>query len=660
LVLASLCAVAWTTLGAARKLDIDAEKPFGKVLELLEGMKTELAADAKKDDETHGKMTSWCKDTKEEKSRTISDSATTIEQQTTAVKENTALGQRLDFEIRTLTKEIASNQATLKKADALRTDQREAFAKDETNLKANIEAVSAAVAAFAVTGSSLLQSQATVARLKEVVDNNYDKIRPRTTRAERMLLEDFLKDPAQFTKGAGFLQKSSAEAAGPVDTVVGLLQAMVGDFQRDLQEETEEDAKLEKSYKALVEAKTSEVTAGKEQVSTKEQQKAEAAEQVAASKEDIQGATATKEEAETILATVTDKCAKSADEYAERSQTRTEETTAVSKAVEALKGHASLLSKSVSFLQVQAEDQRQLRAAEVLSTAGKRLQNQEMITLGLQLKGDGILKVKEAIDGMVRNLKQQQKDEVTEHDGCQKDFGDNKASTEQRNDLQETTAGKISQLQTDIKTTEEDISKLKANSAEMDKQLKAAQENREKEMGEFADMVAEQQHTQKLLTQALGALKSFYEKASLAQVRKHQVDEKPEDFKDYQNNAGGAKVMALIKEVRQDSANLEKEAKQGDEDSRVAYEKLAKETKEEMASATKEIGNKSIHKADLEADLAEAKQTLSLTKEELESLADTKSALHKSCDFVVNNFDVRQKARGEEIKALEEAKSILG
>eukprot|EP00439_Symbiodinium_sp_Y106_P076448 s294_g15.t1 len=220
--------------------DFDTAKPFGKVLELLAGMKTELAKEADADKDTHAKMTSWCQDTKDEKNRTriISESDTTIQLQTTAVKENTALGQRLDFDIRTLTKEIAANKATLATAEALRKDQHDSFTKDETSLKENIEAVSAAVAAFSVSGSSLLQSESAMARLRLVVHSNYDKIRAKTSRAERMLLDDFLKDPSQFTKGSNFLQKKEgAEAEGPVDTVVGLLQAMVGDFQRDLQDQ---------------------------------------------------------------------------------------------------------------------------------------------------------------------------------------------------------------------------------------------------------------------------------------------------------------------------------------------------------------------------------------------------------------------------------------
>lgn len=56
---------------------------------------------------------------------------------------------------------------------------------------------------------------------------------------------------------------------------------------------------------------------------------------------------------------------------------------------------------------------------------------------------------------------------------------------------------------------------------------------------------------------------------------------------------------------------------------------------------------------------AEAKRRMGLTEDELESLAETKSALHKSCDFVVKNFEATQAAREAEIQALEQAKAIL-
>ncbi|CAK9108200.1 Uncharacterized protein SCF082_LOCUS50336, partial [Durusdinium trenchii] len=258
---------ALAALGLARKLDYH-ESPLAKVVHLLEGMEADLSKEAAEDEATNEEMKRWCKTSEENQTSLITDSTSLIETQTVVVKESTAMGDRLTWELRNLAKEIAAHEATLEKADVLRRDQREKFAEDSKSLKENIDAVAQALAA--VNGSSFLQSPESpaVTRLKEVVMKHYDMIKTKSSRADRMLLDDFLKDPGHFTKGLGFLQK--AQVGGPAETVAGMLQAMVDDFQIDLKEEQDEDGKLEKSYQALVTAKSQEVSAGQEQVTLKE------------------------------------------------------------------------------------------------------------------------------------------------------------------------------------------------------------------------------------------------------------------------------------------------------------------------------------------------------------------------------------------------------
>jgi hypothetical protein len=50
---------------------------------------------------------------------------------------------------------------------------------------------------------------------------------------------------------------------------------------------------------------------------------------------------------------------------------------------------------------------------------------------------------------------------------------------------------------------------------------------------------------------------------------------------------------------------------------------------------------------------------LDSTNTELEQLANEKADLHKSCDFTVKNFDIRQEARDQEVEAIRQAKAIL-
>lgn len=105
----------------ARKLEFN-ESPFSKVIQLLEGMKKDLEKEAKEDQAENDKMESWCKTAEENQTRIISESQTLLQTQTVMVKEKTAMGERLTLELRHLAQEIAANEATLSKAEALRRD----------------------------------------------------------------------------------------------------------------------------------------------------------------------------------------------------------------------------------------------------------------------------------------------------------------------------------------------------------------------------------------------------------------------------------------------------------------------------------------------------------------------------------------------------------
>ena len=44
---------------------------------------------------------------------------------------------------------------------------------------------------------------------------------------------------------------------------------------------------------------------------------------------------------------------------------------------------------------------------------------------------------------------------------------------------------------------------------------------------------------------------------------------------------------------------------------------------------------------------------------EQQQLMNENADLHKSCDFTLKNFDIRQTARDQEVEALRQAKAIL-
>eukprot|EP00931_Biecheleriopsis_adriatica_P060224 TRINITY_DN36146_c0_g1_i1.p1 TRINITY_DN36146_c0_g1~~TRINITY_DN36146_c0_g1_i1.p1 ORF type:complete len:716 (+),score=271.47 TRINITY_DN36146_c0_g1_i1:238-2148(+) len=634
-------------------------------------MQEQLGSEAEADEDTFKKAECWCKENTEEKNKIIADSEQTIELQTSAVEENAALGKRLVPELKKLKQEIFANEATLEKARVLREDQVKSFTEDEKKMTENLEIVSQAEAALA--SPSLLQApqgQDTMERLKQTVKDNFDMIKSMTSRADRMLLDDFLKGAGQKAmQGAGFLQKDGQESGGLSDSVVGLLRQMKENFAKQLKEAQQQDLELQESYELLVAAKRKEIAAGVEQNKTKTLLKAEAAEKVVSAKQDIKGAEASKEEAQTFLQTAAKQCAESKAEYEDRLKMRLEEQQAVSKAIEILdadEAHA-VFSRAVSFLQ-ETSSSREQRASEVLTSAGRRSGNEALVALGLEAKLGGFTKVKKAIDNMVQALEQEQKDEIAQHDECISDLNKNEASTEMQRESKKALEGQSLELSGDVSVKQEEIAKIKEEVAEMQKQLQVAKENYEKETKELQAAVQDQRQTQALLNKARQALTNFYGKEELSLVEVHShVQELPSEAKnkppgfggEYDKNSKGGGIVELLRQIQEDAKRIEVESEEALKDSAKAFQELSEKTQEGINRKTKVIGSKASRKANLASELSQTKQSLRASKDDLANLEKFAYALHQQCDFIMENFKIRQAARDDELRALAEAQVIL-
>merc|ERR1719269_415933 len=98
-----------------------------------------------------------------------------------------------------------------------------------------------------------------------------------------------------------------------------------------------------------------------------------------------------------------------------------------------------------------------------------------------------------------------------------------------------------------------------------------------------------------------------------------------------------------MEQIIRDTETLEAEAIKAETDAQKAYESYVKDTNKSIEEKTRSITEKTQEKADADADKVAAEE------------AD----LHKSCDFTLKNFDIRQEARDQEVEALRQAKAIL-
>jgi len=367
-----------------------------------------------------------------------------------------------------------------------------------------------------------------------------------------------------------------------------------------------------------------------------------------------------------FLRMLKEKCSMTDKEWEERQKTRQLEMEAVSKALAILSGDDAhdLFSRTFTPALLQAESSevsnRRVQASDLLKAVSDKLHSPRLATLAYKVKLDAFTRVKKAIDDMIAQLLKEKADEIVHKDFCTDELNTNELQTEKKEREKQDLIVLIEDLELKIKTLHEEITQLKSEIAEMQLQLKRAGENREMENKDFQMTVADQRETQRLLQAALNVLAEFYGEKKEALLQQEPVGPPPPPgFSAYKKNAASGGVMSEIEQIISDAKAMEAEALKMEGDAQDAYEAFVKETNASIATKLKAIANKSELKAKAELDLVKAKEDKEAAIVELEQLSDYNAELHKSCDFVLKNFDLRQSARDEEVEALRQAKAIL-
>merc|ERR1719238_189302 len=300
---------------------------------------------------------------------------------------------------------------------------------------------------------------------------------------------------------------------------------------------------------------------------------------------------------------------------------------------------------------------------------------------------------------------EEQKDDETQKEWCEAEFD---KSEDKEGELKR----KIDGLEAAIGEMKEGIAKLgdelKALSdgiVALDKSVAEATETRKAENAEATTVAAQNNAAVQLLGVAENRLNKFYNPAAYKPPQRRELTEEERiyvqsggaDPRDAEEAAAaqtgiagtGVTVLASIRAATNDGvapppppatayakkdaggptaliSKLKNELKmeiEGDaKDETYAqedYEEFMKESAEKRAADSKTITEKESQKAGLEGDLGQAKKDKKTTATDLMALGEYVASLHGSCDFLLENFEVRKEARAGEIDAIKKAKAVL-
>lgn len=606
---------------------------LGKVVELLEDMQDEMSKEEDKDQETHDKQACWCNSNIFEKTSSVETNQRRIAALTNGINRLSASSERWTAEREQLSKEIAGAEAAKGVAAAEHEKQRDSFKTEETRLLSLVDEIVEAHKKIAeVPASSLIST------LQEKVA---------------------VKSNRSWKNSQAFLQREPKP-----EGVEAVLDGLQTDVAANLGTLRSKETQRVQSFQSMMKDKNAEMKAMQEQKQDKTEAIADAAQKVSDNKEVIANVEVQVSEDSEFLADVKSKCEKMSKEWDQRQQTRGEEVAAIQKAMQVLKDARSQFLQETpgtqdwghftlqSFLQESASFQRKTLTDELLKAGTHDLR---LVTLAMKARIDSFTEVKKAIQNMTESLEKEQKDEVKERKYCMDQFERNELDAEEKNLTMQKQTADGQELEAAIQAAGDQASSLQKDIDALEEQIKLASQNREKENAEFQALILKHREMKKTLQKAMSTLQDLYNVQASSFLQANE----PEGLPAYKPSGSGSKVISMLQQLIKDSEVMAAEAREAEQTSQDSFEAFASETnraiktkKDGISKQTKKRGMKVV----LLAETSEAKH---LTSAEMTQLQMVKERLHESCDFLLSQFDVRQKARADEITALQKAKLTL-
>jgi len=644
-----MCAMRATLLvllvAAATSTVLEAEeRPVTKVVNLLKDMKAQIEKEGEADVELFDKFKCWCITYDKEKTTAIADAEQAITDLTTTIEECTAKAAQLETDTEKQIKEVAEKTKTLEEASAIREKEGSEFSTSEADLQQSIGGLTGAVTALGKAHGAGF-TQESFLQVQTVLKHHSEKL-----------------SAQQHANVLSFLQTKQEPASG---AIFGILKGMKESFEGNLATSQKDESTAQTEYGQLKSAKSKEMAAAKDQIDANEAELADNNVKLSNSKQSLEDTSAQLSADTAFLADLKGKCATMDEMWEARQKMRADEVTAVAETIKILTDDEAhdTFSRSVGFLQESSSNKitstLRNRVVSFLRAQNKQLQSPRLSLLAMSAMSDPFAKMKENIDKLVGGLQKTQEEEVEQRDFCIDELNKNEGQTVDAKNKKDDLEQKIEDLKQAIEAAVAAIAAAKKEIFETQVAMKQAAGNREQQNKEFQMTVADQRATQTILTKALDRLKAFYEKKGLFLQRHSHSQPAPPTFKPYKKAGGATGALGLLEMIIDEAKRAEKTAKEDEQEAQGDYEEFMKDSVASLDALNAEITDKSEEKAKADGELTMAETDLKNTVTDISNLAEYNTRLHQDCDYLLENFKVRQTGRAAEIDSLKEAKAIF-
>jgi len=676
-------------LGAASASAEKDDKTITKVVKLLQKMLDKSKDEGDEETKIYAKFKCYCDQSEAEKTEAIDKNTKLISLLESEIEELQGSNGERSSQAADLKASMADNKDKQAEATTIREKQNKKFKEDKADFEQAIDQMSSALETLAAVGGDQTddatrdRGDSAQFMAKGKFLQTASLLSLQTSMQQAMKAAEAFMDDKQYKTVTSFMQGPfTGTYSSQSGAVVGIIKNMRDTFKANLADAIATEKSQLESYDEFMEVKKAAFKEMSELYEDAQEKLGDNDKELSTKRTQLDKAEKEKKNDEDFLDKLRPMCKDKAESYEERKVLRANEEAAVAEAISILNSDSAFETFSTvdatskgktkaSFLQIVQNHfpgvsdadvrqvmQRLLRRA----SAGRSSPRLARVISTLQA-GNPFDTVIDEIDKMIEVIGEEGKADKEKLDWCNEERKENKASLKEKK-------GEILRLEGEIdKLTGEINDPVKGLKAQIEGTEKSLQENHASQVSETEERAEANKAYQAdvknlvaaeaLLQNAIKVLKGYYDRFdSLLQSREDPAP--PKTWGEYkgQSEKGGS-AISMLEFILKETEKEETAAHSEEEKAQADYEDSMTDLKKEQASKEKTLSDLQEKLANTEEDLLEAQENLKETTKDKESIEAYLEKIKPGCDFITSNFDLREKNRGIEEKALNTAKSTL-
>eukprot|EP00746_Dinoflagellata_sp_MGD_P147837 gnl/MRDRNA2_/MRDRNA2_80151_c0_seq1.p1 gnl/MRDRNA2_/MRDRNA2_80151_c0~~gnl/MRDRNA2_/MRDRNA2_80151_c0_seq1.p1 ORF type:complete len:572 (+),score=212.50 gnl/MRDRNA2_/MRDRNA2_80151_c0_seq1:202-1917(+) len=475
------------------------------------------------------------------------------------------------------------------------------------------------------------------------------------------------------------------------NSIIETLQTLFAQFRDKKYEKDNDEMKEKQEYEMEKGARDMQIKFLGELIEKNTKLSAEKAEKKASHETDRDDEKDLMDKDQKFMDELTDTCEKKAEGWDKRSEKRSAEITAITKAIEALNsgavqnyGTTLLIAKKDAgshndpgFLQLRSTVKRHFghqkhgarkALTSFLHSQASMLKSKSLALVVAQIRftGDNFAKIRELIKDLIQKIKDQMEEEKEKKKFCDEELG---KAVDRRDEMlakTEEEANNIDGAKAAIAKLGDDLTEAEQQIAELYKSLNEATELRDGEEADNKQTLKDAKEGLAAVTQAIEVLKEFYGEflqmhAPGGRDGKSVEDLAPEaetgEYEGKQDQGKG--IIGLLEVIQGDFERTISDTEAAEDESKSEFEDQKDTSESDIKAMKKESKDKKDELETEESNLVDAKEALKDAKQRLADSKEELAKLRPQCVDLGLTFKARQARSKEEIKALEEALKIL-